>query len=241
MRINPTRLSSTPSFDPVGTAVSVLAHAAVVVATAVGSVARGTEPSEMPPLPQGLTFLVPPPTSPAPAQAQLRFDPASGDGGTAVATDESAFGARRAGSPTETEASASGEDLEATSMDSEAEIAAMNALLANAYQVLEVDSAAVRDPSSAAPVYPKELEERGIEGYVIVRFVVDSTGRVDLATILTIESTAGAFDRAVREALPRMRFRPALVGDRPVRQLAEQMFKFEIPRVIQPPVATLPR
>lgn len=241
MRINPTRLSSTPGFDPVGTAVSVLAHAAVVVATAVGSVTRGTEPMEMPPLPQGLTFLVPPTTSPAPAQAQLRFDPASGDGGTAVSTDESTFGARRAGSQADTDGSASGDDLQASAMDADAEMAAVNALLANAYQVLEVDSAAVRDPSSAAPIYPKELEERGIEGYVIVRFVVDSTGFVDVTTILTIESTAAAFDRAVREALPRMRFRPALVADRPVRQLAEQMFKFEIPRIIQPPVATLPR
>jgi TonB family protein len=241
VRINPTRLSSTTGFDPVGTAVSALAHAAVVVATTVGSVTRGTEPAEMPPLPQGLTFLVPPSTSPAPAQATLRFEPAAGDGGTAVGTTESDFGAQRAGTQAPNEQSASGEDLQATTMDADAEAAAMNALLANAYQVLEVDSAAVRDPSSAAPVYPKELEDRGIEGYVIVRFVVDSSGMVDMATILIVESTASAFDRAVRDALPRMRFRPALVGDRPVRQLAEQMFKFEIPRPVQPQAMPIPR
>jgi protein TonB len=106
----------------------------------------------------------------------------------------------------------------------------MNAMLSTSYQLLEVDSAATRDPTSAAPTYPPDLESSGIEGHVIIRFVVDSTGRVDLRTLLTVEATHAAFDRAVREALPKMKFRPAMVGDRAVRQLAEQLFKFEIPR-----------
>jgi protein TonB len=115
-----------------------------------------------------------------------------------------------------------------SAMDADAEIAAMNALLANAYQIVEVDSAAERDPASAAPVYPAALESRGVEGYVIVRFVVDSTGRVDMASVMTVEATAPEFDRAVRDAIPGMRFRPAKVGQRAVRQLAEQLFRFEV-------------
>ena len=97
-----------------------------------------------------------------------------------------------------------------------------------AFALLDVDSGAVRDPRSAAPSYPKEMEARGIEGEVKVRFVVDSTGLVDLSTIRMLESTNEAFARAVRAAMPGMRFRPAMMGVLPVRQLAEQTFAFKV-------------
>ena len=100
--------------------------------------------------------------------------------------------------------------------------------LSQTFQVLDVDSAAVREPDSAAPIYPPELMATGVEGWAAVRFVVDSTGRVDLSTIETLGFTNPAFWDAVRTALPKMRFRPAMMQDRPVRQLAEQMFRFEI-------------
>ena len=179
-------------------------------------------------LPEGLRFLVPPTTSPAPAQASLGYATRIGDEGTSLAEKTGDFGERRAGQ--RSGAVQDGAVGVASAMDAEAEIAAMNALLANAYQVLEVDSAAMRDPSSAAPVYPPALETRGVEGHVIVRFVVDSTGLVDLSSVMVVEATAPEFARAVRDAMPRMKFRPAKVGDRSVRQLAEQLFKFEVAR-----------
>lgn len=97
-----------------------------------------------------------------------------------------------------------------------------------AFILLDVDSAAVRDPHSAAPAYPKEMETQGIEGMVRVRFVVDSTGLVDLSTVKILEKTNDAFGRAVRAAMPDMRFRPALMGEKPVRQLSEQDFAFTL-------------
>jgi TonB family protein len=97
-----------------------------------------------------------------------------------------------------------------------------------AFALLDVDSGAVRDPHSAAPAYPKDMEERGIEGAVRVRFVVDSTGRIDLSTIKVLESTNESFAREVRAALPDMRFRPAMIGAHPVRQLSEQGFAFKV-------------
>ena len=87
---------------------------------------------------------------------------------------------------------------------------------------------AVRDPESASPEYPKSLIEKGIEGYAAVRFVVDSTGRVEMNTVQVIDATHNDFATAVKDAMPRMRFRPARIGTTAVRQLSEQLFKFEI-------------
>jgi TonB family protein len=101
----------------------------------------------------------------------------------------------------------------------------------NAFSVLDVDSAAVRDPNSAAPAYPPLMMTKGIEGFAAMRFVVDTTGRIDMGTVELLQATNAEFIQAVREAMPRMRFRPAKMGATIVRQLAEQLFKFEIRRV----------
>jgi len=97
-----------------------------------------------------------------------------------------------------------------------------------AFALLDVDSAAVRDPRSAAPTYPKDMEERGVEGIVRARFVIDSTGLIDPSTIKVLETTNESFARSVRAAMPEMRFRPAMMGTKAVRQLAEQEFAFHV-------------
>jgi outer membrane biosynthesis protein TonB len=101
----------------------------------------------------------------------------------------------------------------------------------NAYSVVEVDSAAVRDSTSAAPAYPQVMMAKGIEGFAAMRFVVDSTGLIDMGTVELLQGTHPEFVHAVREAMPHMRFRPAKMGALAVRQLAEQLFKFEIRHV----------
>lgn len=98
----------------------------------------------------------------------------------------------------------------------------------NAFSVLEVDSAVVYDPTSAAPEYPLHLMNQGIEGYAMVRYVVDSTGLVDTTTWRVLNATHGDFAVAVRRALPNMHFRPAMQGGTRVRQLVEQTFRFRI-------------
>jgi TonB family protein len=97
-----------------------------------------------------------------------------------------------------------------------------------AFSVIDVDSAAERDPMSAAPLYPREMLANNVEGSATMRFVIDSTGLIDLSTISVRASTHDAFVQAVKDAMPRMRFRPALRGSTSVRQLVEQPFKFEI-------------
>lgn len=98
----------------------------------------------------------------------------------------------------------------------------------HAFSEIEVDSAAAMDPSAGGPEYPKALIDQGIEGTVLIRFVVDSTGRVASETIQIVRSDHPGFVVAVREALPRMKYRPALLGGRPVNQLVEQPFAFRI-------------
>ena len=96
------------------------------------------------------------------------------------------------------------------------------------FTILEVDSTAARHPDSAAPSYPPDLLAMGVEGTVKTRYVVDSTGVADTASLKILFSTHPGFTEAVRTALPNMRFRPASLGGRHVRQLVEQDFHFKI-------------
>lgn len=84
--------------------------------------------------------------------------------------------------------------------------------------------------SSAKPRYPESLRQAAIDGSVLVRFAVDTTGRVDMNSVSIVSSTHELFSRAVRDALPGFRFRPAEIGGHRVRALAEMPFEFQITR-----------
>ena len=101
-----------------------------------------------------------------------------------------------------------------------------------AFSEIEVDSAVVRDPSSEGPVYPAALLSKGVEGATLVTFVVDSTGRPDVRSFISLMTTDTLFAIAVRDALPRMKFSPAKRNGAPVRQLVEQKFTFRIPKPV---------
>lgn len=96
------------------------------------------------------------------------------------------------------------------------------------YTILEVDSAVVRSENSAAPAYPLELLKRNIEGGVRVRYVVDTTGLADPETLEILLASHPLFVKSVRDVLPHMRFQPAKIGTRKVRQWVEQPFSFHI-------------
>lgn len=93
---------------------------------------------------------------------------------------------------------------------------------------LDVDSAAVRSSLSAGPAYPLDLLAKHVEGMAVVRYVVDTTGFADTESFTVIHATDPGFVRAVRDALPYMRFSPAKIGKKKVRQLVEQPFTFRI-------------
>jgi TonB family protein len=96
------------------------------------------------------------------------------------------------------------------------------------YTALQVDQMVERYASSAAPVYPAELEVRRIEGQVVAAYVVDTVGRVDTTTIRVLGSDHPRFTESVRTALAEARFRPAKRGGHTVRQLVQQRFRFKV-------------
>ena len=98
----------------------------------------------------------------------------------------------------------------------------------NAMSAVEVDSIAIFDATSAAPEYPQTMALRRVEGTAVLRFVIDSTGLIDMATVRVMSTTHSAFARAVLEAMPKMKFRPASIAGHPVRLLVEQAFSFKI-------------
>src|SRR5216110_2180417 len=83
---------------------------------------------------------------------------------------------------------------------------------------------------NAPPRYPEALRQLGIEGRVVAVFVVNEQGRAEEESIRFVRSDNQLFDDAVRVALRRMRFIPAEVGGRKVRQLVEMPFVFTIAR-----------
>jgi len=97
------------------------------------------------------------------------------------------------------------------------------------YVESELDRPVVRDPLSAAPEYPAELEKARVEGTVAVEYVVDTTGLADTASLRVVHFTNIDFADAVRHALPRMRFAPAELSGRHVAERVFQQFKFVIP------------
>jgi protein TonB len=78
------------------------------------------------------------------------------------------------------------------------------------------------------PRYPDALRDAGIGGRVVLRFVVDTLGRVEPATVETTSATDPRFGEAARRAIGGLRFRPAEAGGRRVRQLVELPFDFVI-------------
>lgn len=88
----------------------------------------------------------------------------------------------------------------------------------------------VRAEGALAPRYPDILRKAGVEGEVLVQFVVDTMGRVEPATFKTLKATHELFAVAVREALPGMTFTPARLKGAKVRQLVQQPFSFAMAR-----------
>jgi outer membrane biosynthesis protein TonB len=94
--------------------------------------------------------------------------------------------------------------------------------------VLEVDTAVARYEDSAAPPYPPSMLQKRIEGNVAVQYVVDTTGRADTLSFVVLSMTHIDFARSVKNTLPLMRFRAAVMNSRKVRQLVQQQFTFKI-------------
>jgi TonB family protein len=92
----------------------------------------------------------------------------------------------------------------------------------------DLDRPVARHPLAGSPEYPPELLAQRIEGYVVAEFTVDADGRADSTSLVIAEATHPGFARAMREAMPRLRFLPAEHRGRRVSQRVQKRFIFRI-------------
>jgi protein TonB len=194
---------------------SVSIHAASVGAAAGGGARAGRASEEF----ISIRYLLPPDRVEAPLGERVRFVAVgAGTSGWMTGTDPMAAVAPVAGTRDPQQATRPPEPVD----DGD------QALATALYTEDQVDSAAVRDPNSAGPSYPDVLREQGVQGEVLVEFTVDTTGRADPGSFEVVQASHPLFAQAVREALPRMLFSPAVAHGQRVRQLVRLPMKFRL-------------
>jgi TonB family protein len=98
------------------------------------------------------------------------------------------------------------------------------------YAEFQVEKQATPMPGYPAPRYPDALRRSHVEGSVVAQFVVNADGTPDLNSFRVVKSTNKQFTNVVRQSLATMKFYPAMVGDRAVRQLVTMPFIFSLSR-----------
>jgi len=96
------------------------------------------------------------------------------------------------------------------------------------YFEFQVEKQVAPAPGNTAPRYPDMLRSANVEGEVLVQFVVDTTGRVERGSVKVLKSSHELFTNSVQSALNNMRFYPAEIGGRKVKQLVQQPFNFAL-------------
>jgi protein TonB len=96
------------------------------------------------------------------------------------------------------------------------------------YFEFQVEKQVAMVPGQQPMTYPEQLRSAAVEGEVLAQFVVDTTGRYEPGTFKVLKSTNEQFTNAVKNALPRIKFYPAEVGGRKVKQLVQQPFTFSL-------------
>lgn len=66
-----------------------------------------------------------------------------------------------------------------------------------------------------APAYPRRALRRGLEGWVIIEFTVNKTGKV-IDPIVIESNPPNVFDNAALKAVLRFKYKPRVVDDKPV-------------------------
>ncbi len=70
----------------------------------------------------------------------------------------------------------------------------------------------------------------GIEGFVLLEFIIDTTGRVEDGSVNVLQSTNRAFEGPARDVIRRSLYRPGRVRGSAVRVLVSQQIGFTIQR-----------
>lgn len=94
------------------------------------------------------------------------------------------------------------------------------------YFEYQVERAAHIAPGVPLPTFPDSLQRIRPGGTVVVTVVIDTTGAADLATLYVVKTPSAVLTEAVRRALPAMRYVPAEIGGKKVRQLVSLAYSF---------------
>lgn len=78
--------------------------------------------------------------------------------------------------------------------------------------------------------YPDALRQAGVEGLVLVQFIIDKKGYVQRGSIHILQTPDKRFDDPVHEFVFHSRFQPARVHGRPVRALVTMPVEYSIKR-----------
>ena len=96
------------------------------------------------------------------------------------------------------------------------------------YFEFQVEKQVAPVPGNPQPRYPDMLRSANVEGEVLAQFVVDTTGRAEMSTFKVLKASHDLFTNSVKSALANMRFYPAEVGGRKVKQLVQMPFVFSL-------------
>ena len=223
---------------PAGTMVSILLHGGAI-ALAIVSTTREVLPAEHPTTPQALVYAAPP--QPV---TRTAMRPTTGRDATRSATDITSVrhvpiapvhiprkitAVDLSDNPTNQHLF-DGSPTTLTGGDASGGDGSLGGPADGVWSEARVDRAVMGLPGNPRPQYPEALRAAHVEGTVLARFVVDSTGRVEPGSIMFPESTHPRFEDAVRAALLASHYYPAEVGGWHVRQLVEQRFAFRLER-----------
>ncbi len=84
--------------------------------------------------------------------------------------------------------------------------------------------------SGPSPRYPEMLRQAGIEGIVLLEFVIDTSGHVEEGTLKVLQSTNRAFEGPAMNVIQGSLYRPGRVRGQAVRVLVSQQIGFAIQR-----------
>jgi TonB family protein len=203
---------------------SVAAHAMLLVGALYGGGSR-TDSLDEEDVSAHIFFLPPPDRVPGREAMEEHLQYVEVGGGEKITGPESELG-KHVGQPALDESRDGGRKHGNEPVEQQQQAAVQSS--DSVYSILNVDEGAVRVEGSAAPAYPADMLAAAVEGTVVARYVIDTTGRADPASFQVLSTTHGSFTQAVMEALPGMRFSSAAVQGRKVRQLVEQSFQFHI-------------
>ena len=82
--------------------------------------------------------------------------------------------------------------------------------------------------SSPKLKFPDMLRAAGIQGFVVVGFVVDTTGRAEPESINIVSTTNAGFDASAKQVIRKSRYRPARMRGRLVRSLVTMRVDFNL-------------